>query len=172
MAVGQCDTVINKHEAAHSFLFEVLGELSKFGYLGGRIKAARALAYTAAARLDAGEEAREDCFIAKPYANHAAFEVVTERCRSMAGFGTRWAILASAFQRHLWRHHPRGHQRDPDADRRARKLSGATDANTGLVSARLPMDYGPYTEHNTGLLTEVQAQTDGGVRTRLRAASL
>ncbi|MCA0873568.1 acetate--CoA ligase family protein [Seohaeicola saemankumensis] len=39
-------------------------------------------------------------------------------------------------------------------------LAAATDANTGLVLAPLPMDYGSYTEHNAGLLAEVQAQTD------------
>ncbi|WP_240453796.1 acyl-CoA dehydrogenase family protein [Chachezhania antarctica] len=52
-----------------------------------RVKAARALAYTAAARLDAGEEAREDCSIAKLYATQAAFEVADMALQVHGGLG-------------------------------------------------------------------------------------
>lgn len=52
-----------------------------------RVKAARALAYTAAARLDAGEEAREDCSIAKLYASQAAFEVADMALQVHGGLG-------------------------------------------------------------------------------------
>jgi len=52
-----------------------------------RVKAARALAYTAAARLDQGEEAREDCSIAKLYATQAAFEVADMALQVHGGLG-------------------------------------------------------------------------------------
>ena len=52
-----------------------------------RTKAARALAYSAAARLDAGEEAREDCSIAKLYATQAAFEVADMALQVHGGLG-------------------------------------------------------------------------------------
>lgn len=52
-----------------------------------RVKAARALAYTAATRLDAGEEAREDCSIAKLYATQAAFEVADMALQVHGGLG-------------------------------------------------------------------------------------
>lgn len=52
-----------------------------------RVKASRALGYTAAARLDAGEEAREDCSIAKHYATQAAFEVADMALQVHGGLG-------------------------------------------------------------------------------------
>jgi alkylation response protein AidB-like acyl-CoA dehydrogenase len=52
-----------------------------------RVKAARALAYTAAQRLDAGDEAREDCSIAKLYATQAAFEVADMALQVHGGLG-------------------------------------------------------------------------------------
>ena len=52
-----------------------------------RVKAARALSYAAAARLDAGEEAREDCSIAKLYATQAAFEVADMALQVHGGLG-------------------------------------------------------------------------------------
>lgn len=52
-----------------------------------RVKAARALGYTAASRLDAGEEAREDCSIAKLYAAQAAFEVADMALQVHGGLG-------------------------------------------------------------------------------------
>ncbi|MFN7003793.1 MAG: acyl-CoA dehydrogenase family protein [Roseinatronobacter sp.] len=52
-----------------------------------RTKAARALSYAAAARLDAGEEAREDCSIAKLYATGAAFEVADMAVQVHGGLG-------------------------------------------------------------------------------------
>ncbi|WP_199252634.1 acyl-CoA dehydrogenase family protein [Chachezhania sediminis] len=52
-----------------------------------RVKAARALGYTAAQRLDAGEEAREDCSIAKLYASQAAFEVADMALQVHGGLG-------------------------------------------------------------------------------------
>ena len=52
-----------------------------------RVKAARALGYAAAQRLDAGEEAREDCSIAKLYATQAAFEVADMAVQVHGGLG-------------------------------------------------------------------------------------
>lgn len=52
-----------------------------------RVKASRALGYTAAQRLDKGEEAREDCSIAKLYATQAAFEVADMALQVHGGLG-------------------------------------------------------------------------------------
>lgn len=52
-----------------------------------RTKAARALSYQAAALLDAGREAREDCSIAKLYATGAAFEVADMAVQVHGGLG-------------------------------------------------------------------------------------
>lgn len=52
-----------------------------------RVKAARALSYTAAQALDRGEEAREDCSIAKLYATKAAFEVADMALQVHGGLG-------------------------------------------------------------------------------------
>jgi alkylation response protein AidB-like acyl-CoA dehydrogenase len=52
-----------------------------------RVKASRALGYTAAQRLDQGEEAREDCSIAKLYATQAAFEVADMALQVHGGLG-------------------------------------------------------------------------------------
>lgn len=52
-----------------------------------RVKAARALAYSAASQLDAGEEAREDCSIAKLYATQASFEVADMALQVHGGLG-------------------------------------------------------------------------------------
>lgn len=52
-----------------------------------RVKASRALGYTAAQRLDLGEEAREDCSIAKLYATQAAFEVADMALQVHGGLG-------------------------------------------------------------------------------------
>jgi len=52
-----------------------------------RVKAARALSYTAAQRLDRGEEAREDCSIAKLYSTQAAFEVADMAMQVHGGLG-------------------------------------------------------------------------------------
>jgi acyl-CoA dehydrogenase len=52
-----------------------------------RTKAARALSYLAAAALDAGHEAREDCSIAKLYATEAAHEVASMAMQVHGGLG-------------------------------------------------------------------------------------
>ncbi|MAS42598.1 MAG: acyl-CoA dehydrogenase [Rhodobacteraceae bacterium] len=52
-----------------------------------RVKAARALSYQAAAALDRGLEAREDCSIAKLYATGAAFEVADMALQVHGGLG-------------------------------------------------------------------------------------
>lgn len=52
-----------------------------------RTKAARALSYTAAQRLDDGDDAREDCSIAKLYATQAAFEVADMALQVHGGLG-------------------------------------------------------------------------------------
>jgi len=52
-----------------------------------RTKAARALSYQAAAALDAGREAREDCSIAKLYATEAAHEVASMAMQVHGGLG-------------------------------------------------------------------------------------
>lgn len=52
-----------------------------------RVKAARALSYQAAAMLDQGLEAREDCSIAKLYATGAAFEVADMALQVHGGLG-------------------------------------------------------------------------------------
>ncbi len=52
-----------------------------------RVKAARALSYSAAALLDQGLEAREDCSIAKLYATQAAFEVADMALQVHGGLG-------------------------------------------------------------------------------------
>lgn len=52
-----------------------------------RVKAARALSYLAAAALDRGLEAREDCSIAKLYATGAAFEVADMALQVHGGLG-------------------------------------------------------------------------------------
>ncbi len=52
-----------------------------------RVKAARALGYSAAAMLDRGLEAREDCSIAKLYATGAAFEVADMALQVHGGLG-------------------------------------------------------------------------------------
>jgi alkylation response protein AidB-like acyl-CoA dehydrogenase len=52
-----------------------------------RTRAARALAYQAAAALDRGEQAREDCSIAKLYATEAAYEVANMAMQVHGGQG-------------------------------------------------------------------------------------
>jgi len=52
-----------------------------------RVKAARALGYSAATLLDQGEEARQDCSIAKLYATGAAFEVADMALQVHGGLG-------------------------------------------------------------------------------------
>jgi alkylation response protein AidB-like acyl-CoA dehydrogenase len=52
-----------------------------------RTKAARALSYAAAAALDAGLEAREDCSIAKLYATEAAYQVADMAMQVHGGLG-------------------------------------------------------------------------------------
>lgn len=52
-----------------------------------RVKAARALSYQAAAMLDQGLEARQDCSIAKLYATGAAFEVADMALQVHGGLG-------------------------------------------------------------------------------------
>ena len=86
------------------------------------LQAARLLVYKAATRLDAGEDAREDCYVCKYYADEMAFRAADECMQIHGGIALTTdlpieKILAPAAQLP----HHRGRERgDEDGDRPAR----------------------------------------------------